>query len=71
MMLYALIPLSLAFVGGYLVGRFHTKIGAYLARRAQANKLKAAQALVDEYEKAKALLAANTPTFPPKPTVTP
>lgn len=69
MMLYALIPLGLAFLGGYLVGRFHTSIGEYLVRRAQANKLKSAQALVDEYEKAKALLAANTPTFPPKPQV--
>lgn len=56
-----------AFVAGLIVSAARTKIVAYLKRRAEANKIKAAQELVDAYEKAKAVIAANTPVFPPKP----
>lgn len=69
--MFTLTLIVAAFIAGYLCDRFRVKIKAWLVRRAAANKIKAAQALVDNYEKAKAILAANTPSFPPKPTVTP
>lgn len=57
------------FVAGFLVAKFHTQIVAYLVRRAAANKIKGAQKLLDDIEKAKAILASAAPTFPTKPQV--
>jgi hypothetical protein len=61
--------LASAFVFGYICDRCRVKIAAWAERRAKANELKAAQLLVDQYEKAKAVIASHTPPFPPKPQV--
>ena len=67
--MFSLFLIVVAFIGGLCIGVFHTKVSAWLVRRAEANKIKAAQKLLDEYEQAKALIASKTPAFPPKPQV--
>jgi hypothetical protein len=66
--------LAIAFGAGVVVGWSHTKISAWLVRRAEANKVVAAQKVVDAAKAAekaivdaKALLAAQLPPIPPNP----
>ena len=67
--MFSLFLIVVAFVGGFALGWGHTKFFAWLKRRAEANKLKAAQKLVDDYNNARDLLAGKLPPFPPKPQV--
>lgn len=74
--MYTIAAVIVAFVAGYVVCLMRGKIYGWLQRRAAANKLTAAQKLLDEaaaaakaLENAKAVVAAaNTmPTPPPNP----
>lgn len=67
--MFTVLAFVATFVAGFLVAKFHTQIAAYLVRRAVANKIKGAQKLLDDIEKAKAIVAGVAPTFPPKPQV--
>lgn len=67
--MFSLFLIVVAFVVGLVIGIFHTKFVAWLKRRAEANRLKAAQKLVDDYNAAVALLQKQLPVFPPKPQV--
>lgn len=58
--MFTLTLIVVAFVGGFVLAKFHTKIGQWLVRRAAANKIAAAQKLIDdEAAAAKALADAK------------